>query len=280
MMESIAEWSKPWDLLGARLKPHLPDWLMNESFDWEKDAVAVLYQYANIWFAVGFLYLPLIFGLKSISQATKPFKPLIKLLWGVWNLGLTAFSFIGACFTAQAFFVMLANFSGTCETPTPALSGITAQWTFYFIVSKMAELGDSVFLALLDKPIAFLHWYHHITIFTFMFFSGLSWHPHLISGVFWNYNVHSVMYLYYGGSSFGISWPNVCAMLITSFQVMQMFMQIGLTVSSVYICGANNVGHYAALVMYGVYFVLFMNFFFGRYGKKASGGAGGKRKVE
>ena len=143
----------------------------------------------------------------------------------------------------------------------------------------MFELGDSVFLALLDKPINFLHWYHHLTIFTFMYFSGLSWHPHLISGCFWNYNIHSVMYGYYAGSCFGISWPSAFAMAVTSLQVLQMFAQIGLTVSSVWLCGANNVGHYAALVMYGVYFVLFVQFFVGRY-SGAKGKRDGKKKSE
>lgn len=32
------------------------------------------------------------------------------------------------------------------------------QWTYYFIISKMFELADSVFLAVLQKEINFLHW--------------------------------------------------------------------------------------------------------------------------
>ena len=88
------------------------------------------------------------------------------------------------------------------------------------------------------------------------------------------------MYAYYAGASFGISWPSAFAMMVTSLQVLQMFAQIGLTVSSVWLCGANNVGHYAALVMYAVYFVLFLNFFFGRYSSKGKKEGGGKRKAE
>ncbi len=87
------------------------------------------------------------------------------------------------------------------------------------------------------------------------------------------------MYLYYGCSCFGLRWPGFAAMGITCFQVTQMFAQIGLTVASVYTCGANNVGHYAALVMYGVYFILFLDFFSGRYSKdKKKGGSSKKDK--
>lgn len=142
--------SLPWNKAASKLIEHLPPPVADSTFAWV-DAVAFLSAHANIWFAVGFLYLPLIFGLRHVSHLFKPFRPLIKIIWGFWNLSLTLFSVIGACFTAQNFFHMLANFSSTCEAPSPPLSGITAQWVFYFIVSKMFELGDSVFLAMLDK---------------------------------------------------------------------------------------------------------------------------------
>jgi hypothetical protein len=145
-----AQLSAPWERLGEKLVEMLPPLLADGAFRWS-DAVDFLASHANIWFAVGFLYLPLIFGIRHVSHAFKPFRPLIKLVWGLWNLSLTGFSIVGACFTAREFFSMLLNFQTTCEAPSPPLSGITAQWVFYFIVSKMFELGDSIFLALLDK---------------------------------------------------------------------------------------------------------------------------------
>jgi len=34
--------------------------------------------------------------------------------------------------------------------------------------------------------------YHHLTILAYMFIGGINWHPFMISGVAWNYCIHSV----------------------------------------------------------------------------------------
>jgi hypothetical protein len=61
---------------------------------------------------------------------------------------------------------MLAGFSSLCFADSGAaadfdathLSGPTGTWVLYFIVSKVVELGDTLFLAALGKEVSFLHW--------------------------------------------------------------------------------------------------------------------------
>ena len=35
-------------------------------------------------------------------------------------------------------------------------------WVCFFVLSKLAEFGDTVLKILLQKPFIFLHWYHHV----------------------------------------------------------------------------------------------------------------------
>ena len=149
---------------------------------------------------------------------------------------------MGSRFTAGAYLSTLQHFSNTCDvasSPPGIMSGLAQRWTYYFIVSKMLELGDTLFLGALGKPIGFLHWWHHIAMFTFCYFNGVFWHPHLISGVFWNYSIHAVMYSYYAAQCVGIRWPY--PQLITALQIIQMFAQITAVVASIVVCKGNYV---------------------------------------
>lgn len=61
---------------------------------------------------------------------------------------------------------MIGNFASLCSADSPAAaafwdehySGPVQGWVLLFIVSKLFELGDTLFLAALGKPIIFLHW--------------------------------------------------------------------------------------------------------------------------
>lgn len=74
--------------------------------------------------------------------------------------------------------------------------GSNGFWGWLFIVSKLFELADTVFLVLRKKPLMFLHWYHHILTLIYAFYS----YPHTPGfnrwGIFMNFFVHAFMYRY------------------------------------------------------------------------------------
>eukprot|EP00494_Astrolonche_serrata_P001183 UN01189 len=49
--------------------------------------------------------------------------------------------------------------------------------SFVFVLSKIFELFDTIWLLLKKKDIAFLHWYHHISVFIFCWHSWLTVSP-------------------------------------------------------------------------------------------------------
>lgn len=205
------------------------------------------------------------FGLQRIGHLFKPIRGLLKVLWGVWNLATAVFSAVGFIAVLPTFIYTLQHFEASCSPQNISMDNTAGQWTFYFIVSKLFELGDSLFLAVLQKEIGFLHWYHHITIFTFMFVSGLQWHPHMISGVCWNYGVHAIMYFYYACACANLRWPKVLAKAVTALQITQMFAQCILAVASAFTCKFNSIGHLSGLAMYAAYLALFVDFFLSKY---------------
>merc|ERR1719277_508694 len=66
-----------------------------------------------------------------------------------------------------------------------------------FCLSKIPELGDTVFLILKRRPVRLLQWYHHTTV---MLFCWLALATEYTPGIWFavtNYFVHSVMYMYF-----------------------------------------------------------------------------------
>ena len=70
------------------------------------------------------------------------------------------------CHPRRAYIAVLQSFPNLCQVDSPAavsiwdqhFTGPAGTWVLYFIVSKLFELGDTLFLAALGKPIIFLHW--------------------------------------------------------------------------------------------------------------------------
>ena len=155
------------------------------------------------------------------------------------------------------------------------LDGITTQtmrlWMFMFTLSKVIELGDTLFIVLRKSPLTFLHWYHHITVLVYCFYS-------LQNGYeigFWfggiNFLIHTVMYSYYALKAMGYRLPSTLAQLITVLQILQMIVGTVLNVlslqikSEVFECEVPYGSAYSGLAMYITYVILFLNFFYQRY---------------
>jgi len=216
----------------------------------------------------------------------KPKEKKIDYVLALWNLSLSLFSIFGATRTVprllQVFeerhFVasVCGNVMVWCNTP----AGL---WVFLFILSKVPELIDTAFLVVKRKNIGFLHWYHHTTVMIFCWMAG----AHLIMPGLWfaamNLCVHSVMYFYYFLTSVNIMWvKKYFDFPITVMQISQMIMGVIIVFTVAYHqffteegCESATLPHTIyALVMYGSYLYLFVEFFVKRYL------LGGKDKVE
>jgi deoxycytidine triphosphate deaminase len=68
----------------------------------------------------------------------------------------------------RVYLAMLNSFSSLCRADSSASVAFWDQhysgtlkahtWVLAFIISKLMELGDTLFLAALQKPVIFLHW--------------------------------------------------------------------------------------------------------------------------
>ncbi|CAG0924713.1 unnamed protein product [Notodromas monacha] len=150
-------------------------------------------------------------------------------------------------------------------------NAVTAVWTWWFAHSKLLELGDTVFIVLRKRHLMFLHWYHHITVLVYTWFSMSNFSSHGRWFVTCNLAIHAVMYSYYAVRALGIRIPRSISMAVTSSQLLQMILGIFISVSAYGFkrrgvpCSATTANLFASSLMYMSYFLLFLKFFFDAY---------------
>ena len=100
-----------------------------------------------------------------------------------WNLCLCAFSVVGASRTVPHLVANIARAGYTlrptmCSPPESMAAGAggwgvgaTGVWVQLFVASKAPELLDTAFLAYRSRPIPFIHWFHHCTVFLYAYHS-------------------------------------------------------------------------------------------------------------
>lgn len=251
----------------ARLEP------LEEGFQWEKiqpwlQKNWTLSIYANA------VYVAIIFLGKWWMQ-DKPAYSLRRPL-AMWNTGLAVFSIVN-------FLTVIPHLLGgvqehgfmhtTCNRRLFLLQRCQL-WGFLYVLSKLVEFGDTAFIVLRKTPLNFLHWYHHISVFSYCSFAVAQADPTAEWFGTANLFVHSVMYSYYVLKATGIRVPRAVAQSITALQLAQF--GIGLVVLGVtYIqkrdgiaCESRDDVMWAGFIMYGSYFALFSNFFYQRYIRK------------
>lgn len=148
-----------------------------------------------------------------------------------------------------------------------------------FTLSKVPELGDTIFIVLRRQKLIFLHWYYHITVLLFTWFTYSEYTAPSRWFVDTNYLVHSVMCSYYAPKSLGFRVPKRIAMAITTSQIVQMIIGAYVIWYAYYrklqgdTCRITKATTFYGLAMYLSYFVLFAQFFyssyFSRFSKKA-----------
>ncbi|CAG0878923.1 unnamed protein product [Darwinula stevensoni] len=148
---------------------------------------------------------------------------------------------------------------------------VASVWAILFVFSKVIELGDTAFIVLRKQRFLFLHWYHHITVLLYTWYSCAQGVPTARYFINLNALAHAFMYPYYTARAAKVHVPRRLAMVITLFQITQMIFGI---YANAYAYFAKKAGlHcetpweniYISALMYLSYFLLFLNFFVDAY---------------
>jgi len=219
------------------------------------------------------------FGTKFM-ESRKPFG--LKYPLAIWNAFLCTFSFIGMWRTVPYLLGMLLTTSyQNTVCAVDAIdgwgSGPSGMWVTLFVLSKIPELIDSVFIIIRKRPLIFLHWYHHITVLLFCWNAYATLASSGLYFVAMNYTVHALMYGYYCLQTLHMVPKSFPAILITMAQIAQMFVGTFVCASCWYYmlagreCSNEMSNLTAGGLMYGSYLYLFVDFAVGRYAKPSKG---------
>ncbi|XP_059475539.1 elongation of very long chain fatty acids protein 6 [Neocloeon triangulifer] len=250
-----------------------------EEFVHQDTRVWMIENWKNGFYYVG-IYMILIFGGQHYMQSRPRFQ--LRGVLVMWNTALACFSILGACRTLPELLHTLKNhgvYHSVCIPSYILYDKVSGFWTWMFVLSKLPELGDTVFIVLRKQPLIFLHWYHHITVLLYSWFSYAEYTSSARWYVVMNYLVHSVMYTYYALRAMGYRPPKQFAMFITASQLSQMV--VGCLVNYwayQYLqngdeCHISLTNIKLSFTMYLSYAVLFARFFHKSYLSERKGNA-------
>jgi len=200
------------------------------------------------------------------------------------NLGLTLFSMFGMIRVVPVVLWMLfvreqSLFVHLCQDVEFEYGrGSQGLWVQLFVLSKFPEMLDTFFIVVHKKPLIFLHWYHHITVLLFTWYSYSNKMPSGPIFIAMNYSVHAVMYGYYFSVSISSRKAQQCknkisilSLIVTISQICQMVVGCALTCMSLYLfitddkCHISPIAILSGTLMYGSYLALFLQFFTSKY---------------
>lgn len=225
----------------------------------------------NHWtdtFYYNVIYVIVIFTLKKFMQNRQPYKMKIPVV--TWNIILATFSVMGTVRTMPDLIYSLSHHGihhSICDQSFVVANEVTRPWVFFFVISKVFELLDTVFVVLRKHPLIFLHWYHHISV---LFYCWLSYRDSVSTSrwfVVMNLFVHSLMYTYYAVRCLNFKLPKQVSILITTLQILQMFIAF---LVNIYVFWQIQQGNECTTpisnviissIIYLSYFILFARFF-------------------
>lgn len=228
------------------------------------------YWHTSFYFVA--VYMIVIFGGQAYMQNRPAFK--LRKLLTLWNTSLALFSIAGSLRTLPELLHVLSRFGfyhSVCHPSFIEVLQPSGFWTWMFTLSKVPELGDTVFIVLRKQNLIFLHWYHHITVLLFTWFTYSEYTAPARWFVDMNYLVHSLMYSYYALRSLGFRIPKQMAMAITASQIIQMIIGAYVTWYAWFrksqgdACNITQATATFGLIMYLSYFALFAQFFYSSY---------------
>ncbi|EFN75445.1 elongation of very long chain fatty acids protein 6 [Harpegnathos saltator] len=243
-----------------------------ETFSHYETKVWMMNNWTNCFYYCG-LYMILIFGGQHYMASRPRFE--LRGILCLWNTLLATFSIIGFTRTAPELIHALRHHGlhhSICNTSFIEQNCVSGFWTWMFVLSKLPELGDTIFIVLRKQPLIFLHWYHHITVLLYAWFSYSEYTASARWYVVMNYCVHSIMYTYYALKAMRYKPPKAIAMVITTLQLIQMVIGCAINISAYqYLegghvdCHITRMNIHFSFAMYFSYFVLFARFFHKTY---------------
>jgi len=223
---------------------------------------------------VSMAYIAVIFGIKVAMVNRKPLSsPTVKLALQLWNFWLALFSIGGSLVTGYGLLAEWQKY-GVVSTYTRArdfFQGTCGLWTFLFCMSKLAELGDTIFIVLRKRPLIFLHWYHHVATLNYGLMSYIDKSAYNSWIVWLNFSVHAVMYSYYFLAACSIKLPAWFSQCLTTSQITQFLItlvilaHVGIKMMMGEHVDTSMTSYLYCLVMEISYVALFGNFFYQSY---------------
>ncbi|XP_076361195.1 very long chain fatty acid elongase 6-like isoform X1 [Tachypleus tridentatus] len=242
-----------------------------QDFDQRENRDWMINNWYQAFYFVG-AYMVFVFGGQAYMQSRPRYE--LRRVLAAWNVFLAAFSIIGTVRTLPEMIHVLREYGlqhSVCNPSFIEQVKVSGFWTWMFTLSKVPELGDTIFIILRKQNLVFLHWYHHITV---LLFSWYSYTEHIAPArwyVVMNYIVHSIMYSYFALRALRYNVPRYVAMVITTSQILQMV--VGAYVSYLgyqvklrgEFCQISEDTAKLAILMYLSYFVLFARLFYNAY---------------
>lgn len=227
-------------------------------------------------FVYSAVYVIVIFLLKFYMTNRKGYD--LRLYLSIWSGALAVFSILGTLRTLPELKWTLSNRGFEyiyCDSSYLDQGKVSTVWNVLFLLSKVVELGDTVFIVLRKQKLIFLHWYHHITVMWYCWYCYNDKIAYARVFVITNFTVHSLMYSYYAFRAMRFQFPKFVSMVITFLQLAQMVWGLVIVVLAymAYSSGRQCLTHYRnitfALLLYLSYFILFAHFFYKAYIVKA-----------
>lgn len=230
------------------------------------------YDNLNAFFYSGLiLYLPVVFTLKHFVDklsinSKKYLSDILKYPWVFWCLSLSIFSTLGTYYLGKYF--LFNKGENILDTEY-------AIWYHLFIISKLPELFDTIFIVLRSKPLVMLQYYHHWATLAIAFYFTRFQCSEATPFMFMNYFVHMFMYFYFAMYQFIPKIMKKFGTFVNIIQTLQMLIATYILLDIWYYTRELNCLYEMnkrefynifiyATVMYISYFILFINLFMER----------------
>ena len=172
----------------------------------------------SIWFST--IYVIFVFGGRYYMDPRLPFE--LRSILALWSACNAAFSILGTTRMLPELFYVIQHYGWEYSICNPSyFLGPTKVWGYLYTISKVFELGDTVFIILRKQKLVFLHWYHHVTVMIYTWYSYTEWQALGRWFMVMNFAVHSVMYSYYTLKAIRFRVPKFVSMVITVLQLLQ-----------------------------------------------------------